>query len=69
MGRQALRDAVTATSGFDGLTGTLSCGDKVLAGVEAFGECATGEALAIYQLGADQVASQDNWPAEVVWLP
>ena len=69
VGRQALRDAVTATSGFDGLTGTLSCGDKVLAGVEAFGECATGEALAIYQLGADQVASQDNWPAEVVWLP
>ena len=69
VGRQALRDAVTATSGFDGLTGTLSCGDKVLAGVEAFGECATGEALAIYQLGADQVASQDNWPAQVVWLP
>ncbi|GMR11267.1 MAG: hypothetical protein BMS9Abin28_2095 [Anaerolineae bacterium] len=69
VGRQALRDWITNLTGFDGLTGTLACGDRQLAGIEAKGECATGEALAIYQLGADQVASADNWPAPVVWLP
>ncbi len=69
VGRQALRDWITDLSGFDGLTGTLACGDRQLGGVEHKGECATGEALGVYQLGADQVASEDNWPAPVVWLP
>ena len=69
IGRQALRDWITDLTGFDGLTGTLACGDRQLAGIEAKGECATGEALGIYQLGPDQVASEDNWPAPVVWLP
>lgn len=61
IGRQALRDAVAATSGFDGLTGLLSCDEN--------GDCATGEALAIFQLTADQVASEDNWPPPVVYTP
>ncbi len=70
IGRQALRDAVAATSNFQGLTGVLSCADKELQpGVTYKGDCATGEALAIFQLTADQVASQDNWPAPVVWVP
>lgn len=69
VGRQALRDWITNLEGFDGLTGTLACGDRQLGGIEAKGECATGEALGIFQLGADQVASEDNWPAPVVWLP
>ncbi len=38
VGRQALRDAMSATSGYDGLTGNLSCSET--------GDCATGEALA-----------------------
>jgi len=69
VGRQALRDYITNLSGFDGLTGSLNCGDKQLAGVEAKGECATGEALGIFQIGADNVASADNWPLPFVWLP
>jgi branched-chain amino acid transport system substrate-binding protein len=70
IGRQALRDAVTATSGYSGLTGVLSCGDKELtAGVTNKGDCATGEALAVFQLTGAQVASEDNWPAPVVYTP
>jgi branched-chain amino acid transport system substrate-binding protein len=70
IGRQALRDAITATDGFAGLTGVLSCGDKeLIPGTTFKGDCATGEALAIYELTADQVASEDNWPAPIVWTP
>ena len=70
IGRQALRDAVAATSGFNGLTGVLSCADKELQpGVTFKGDCATGEALAIFQLTADQVASDENWPAPMIWTP
>ena len=61
IGRQALRDAVAATANYDGLTGGLTCG--------RYGDCATGEALAIYQIGADQLASPDNWPPPVVYTP
>ncbi len=70
IGRQALRDAVAATEGFKGLTGVLSCADKELQpGVTFKGDCATGEALAIFQLSAAQVESEDNWPPDVVWTP
>lgn len=57
--RQALRDAITATSNFAGLTGTLSC--------DANGDCATGEALAVFQLTQAEV--DGNWPPAVVWKP
>ncbi len=57
VGRQALRDAMSATSGFDGLTGTLSCGPT--------GDCATGEALGVYQLSEAEL--NGNWPPQVVW--
>ncbi len=40
--RQALRDALFATDGYEGLTGALTCSES--------GDCATGEALAIYQI-------------------
>lgn len=61
IGRQALRDAVAATANYDGLTGTLTC--------SRYGDCATGEALGIYQITADQLASEDNWPPPVVYTP
>ena len=61
IGRQALRDALAATAGYNGLTGNLTC--------SRFGDCATGEALGIYQLTADQVASEDNWPPPVLYTP
>jgi branched-chain amino acid transport system substrate-binding protein len=59
IGRQALRDAVYGTSGFEALSGVLTCDEN--------GDCATGEALGVYQIGAEEVAG--NWPPPVVWIP
>lgn len=59
IGRQALRDAVTATANFEGLTGVLTCNET--------GDCATGEALAIYIINQAEV--DGNWPPEVVYTP
>jgi branched-chain amino acid transport system substrate-binding protein len=64
-GLQAIRDAVEATSGFDGLTGTLDCGEKD----GYFGDCATGEALAVFQLTEAQIESEDNFPPDPVFIP
>lgn len=59
VGRQALRDALSATADYPGLTGTLTC--------NATGDCATGEALGIFILS--QAELDGNWPPEVVWTP
>jgi len=64
VGRQALRDQITNLSGFAGLTGTLSCGDKG----ELKGDCATGEALGVFQI-SDAEVSGGNWPPAVTWTP
>lgn len=67
IGRQALRDAISNISGFPGLSGTLNCGDESFAGVEVSkGDCATEDALAIYEITAAEV-SQGKWPPEVVF--
>ncbi len=58
IGRQALRDALTATTDFEGLTGLLSCGET--------GDCATGEALAIFQITEAEV-NDDAWPPAPFW--
>ena len=58
--RNALRDAITATKDFDGVTGKLTCTDT--------GDCATGEALGIYEI-TDAEVSQGKWPPDVVWTP
>jgi branched-chain amino acid transport system substrate-binding protein len=60
VGRQALRQAIRATADFPGLTGTLSCG--------VAGDCATGEALGVYQVTAVEI-SGEQWPPPVVWQP
>ncbi len=60
IGRQALRDAMTATANFNGLTGTLTCNET--------GDCATGEALAIYELSEAEV-NDGAWPPAVVYTP
>jgi branched-chain amino acid transport system substrate-binding protein len=57
IGRQALRNAMTATSGFEGLTGTLACNEN--------GDCATGEALGIFQITEAEIGG--NWPPDAVW--
>lgn len=60
IGRQALRDALYATADHDGLTGMLTCDEN--------GDCATGEALAVFQIGAEEVEDPSgNWPPEVVF--
>ena len=59
IGRQALRDAVYATAGFNALSGVLTC--------NANGDCATGEALGVYQMGDAEVGG--NWPPPIVWKP
>jgi branched-chain amino acid transport system substrate-binding protein len=57
--RQTLRDALYATKDFAGLTGKISCDQN--------GDCAAGEALAIYQIGQAEVGGA--WPPPVVWRP
>ncbi len=67
--RQALRDALFSTSGFKGLTGTLSCqGDAD----DNPGDCATGEALAVFEITeavATDPTAVGNWPPSVIWHP
>jgi branched-chain amino acid transport system substrate-binding protein len=60
IGRQALRDAIAGMSNFDGLTGSLTCTE--------FGDCATGEALGVFQI-TDAEISDENWPPAVVYTP
>lgn len=62
IGRGALREALSAVEDYPGLTGSLTCQDES----PHAGDCATGEALAIFQLGAAE-AHEGNWPPPVVW--
>ena len=57
--RQALRDAMYDTRDYAGLTGVLSC--------DVNGDCATGEALGVFQLSAAEVGG--SWPPPVFWQP
>jgi branched-chain amino acid transport system substrate-binding protein len=59
IGRQALRDALYETKDFPGLTGRLTC--------DANGDCASDEAIGIYQITEAEAGGQ--WPPEVVWQP
>lgn len=59
IGRQALRDALFATSNYDGLIGTLSCNQ--------YGDC-SAPVIAVYQVTAREVGGQ--WPpAAPIWKP
>ena len=60
--RQALRDAMYATANFDGLTGNLTC--------DALGDCATGEALAVFQISQENVdVTADLLTNAAFWTP
>lgn len=59
IGRQAVRDALTATADYEGLTGTLTCNET--------GDCATGEALGIFEI--TQAELDGAWPPAVIWTP
>ena len=60
VGRQALRDVITATSDFVGITGSLACSPT--------GDCATGEAIGVFRIGEAEVF-EGNWPPLLVWTP
>ena len=60
VGRQALRDAIINTADFPGLTGSLTCRPS--------GECASSEALGVYQITADEIAG-NFWPPPLIWQP
>ncbi len=68
IGRDALRKAMAATSGFQGLTGTLDCGTKEFAAGTSNGDCATGEALGIFVITSAEI-DDDNWPPEAIYTP
>ncbi|HSL31940.1 MAG TPA: branched-chain amino acid ABC transporter substrate-binding protein [Anaerolineales bacterium] len=57
--RQALRDWIYSLEGYDGLTGNLTCDEN--------GDCATGEALGVFQLSDAEVGGA--WPPPVFWTP
>lgn len=60
--RQALIDALYSIEGFDGLTGTLTCDEN--------GDCATGEALAVYQVSQENVdGTADFLTNTPYWTP
>lgn len=61
IGRQALRDYLTNLKNFNGLSGSLSCTPN--------GDCATGEALAIFKITQEQVDDPKNFPPPVEWTP
>ena len=55
-----LRSAIAATTDFNGITGTLSCSPT--------GDCATGEAIGVFEIGEAEVF-EANWPPELIWTP
>lgn len=60
IGRQALRDALTQTVVFPGVTGDLTC--------STYGDCAAETAVGIYRLSTAQIEGE-SWPPELVWMP
>jgi len=60
--RGALRVALYATTDFPGLTGSLACDEN--------GDCATGEALAVYQISQAMVDGAEDLVASTpIWQP
>ncbi len=69
IGRQALRDAIANTSGYAGLSGTMDCGTKDFGEIgTSHGDCATGEALGVFQVTSAEI-DDGAWPPEVVYTP
>lgn len=68
VGRQALRDAIKATTNYTGLTGKLDCSDKDFGSFgTSKGDCSTGGAMGIYRI--TQAELDGNWPPPVVYTP
>ncbi|UCD43177.1 MAG: branched-chain amino acid ABC transporter substrate-binding protein [Chloroflexota bacterium] len=68
VGRQALRDAIKATADYDGVSGKVDCSDKQFGEFTSKGDCATGEALGVFEITEAEV-DDGNWPPEVIYTP
>lgn len=62
IGRQAIRDALSATENYGGLTGLLTCQQES----PFAGDCAPGTAVAMFVITEAEVYD-DNWPPPVFW--
>ncbi len=60
IGKHALRETLTATAEYPGVTGTLTCRTN--------GQCASNSSLGVYQLQASD-AGLILWPPPLVWQP
>lgn len=71
VGRQALRDAIAGVTDYTGLTGRLDCSDDDYSAFgitnASHGDCATGEALGIFEITQEEV--DGNWPPPAVYTP
>jgi branched-chain amino acid transport system substrate-binding protein len=68
IGRQALRDSMSSLANYQGLTGALDCTDKDFGEIgTSHGDCATGGALGIFEIG--QAELDGNWPPPAVYTP
>jgi len=71
VGRQALRDAIAGVTDYTGLTGKLDCSDDDYSAFgitnASHGDCATGEALGIFQI--TQAELDGNWPPPAIYTP
>ena len=62
IGRQALRDAMSAVEDYPGLTGNLTCLDES----PFAGDCGNGESLAIFEI-TEAVLYDGMWPPPAIW--
>ena len=60
IGLQAMRDELTATDDYPGVTGQLSC--------TATGDCAALSGLGVYRISREEI-NGNQWPPELVWVP
>lgn len=68
VGRQAMRDYISNMSDYQGLTGKVNCTDKDFGELgTSHGDCATGGALAVFQMTEAQLDGE--WPPEAVYTP
>ena len=71
IGHQAIRDAITRTTDFYGLTGKLDCSDDNYNDLgitnPSHGDCSTGKDLGIFEITQSEL--DGHWPPPVVYTP
>lgn len=62
IGRQAMRDAISAVENYDGVTGNLTCLDES----PFAGDCGNSESLAVFEI-TEAVLYDGLWPPPAIW--